>query len=366
MSARDGRRRIRVGVLGAGAWAVTTHLPVIVADPEVELVVVNRRDGDLARSIAERFGATRATTDWREAIDLGLDAVVVASPPNVHRAQVEAAVASGAHVLCEKPFAIRSTDAWAMTEAARVAGRHLLVAFGWNHMPLMTAAREVMEKRAIGRIEFVSIAINVAVRELLLHGTPYNSALGGVTPRSETFVDPAVSGGGTAPVTMSHVFGLGLFLSGLDALDVHCRTVDAHPGVDLHDVMSVGFEGGAIGAFTGTASHESVPRVEWHVSIHGDGGQLLLDSNHDEVIFGPARGEAVRVDLPPGAGVYDPRGPIRELLAVAKGGPPSDASPAEMGARTVELVEAALRSATTGRVESVRVARPSWAGRPSG
>ena len=72
---------------------------------------------------------------------MGLDAVVVASPPNVHREQVQAAIASGAHVLCEKPFAITAEDAWAMTDAARAAGRHLLVAFGWNFMPLMTAAR---------------------------------------------------------------------------------------------------------------------------------------------------------------------------------------------------------------------------------
>jgi predicted dehydrogenase len=348
-------------VIGAGAWAVTTHLPVIAADPDVELVVVNRRKGDVARAIAERFGAAHATTDWREAIDLGLDAVVVASPPNVHREQVEAAIASGAHVLCEKPFAIAATDAWSMADAAHQAGRHLLIAFGWNSMPLMTAAREIMVAQGIGRIEYVNIAINVAVRELLLHGIPYNSAVGGVAPQAETFVDPAISGGGTAPVTMSHVFGLGLFLSGLDALDIHCRTVDAHPGVDLHDVMSVGFAGGAIGAFTGTASHESVPRVEWHVSIHGEGGQLLLDSNHDEVVFGPARGEMIRVDLPPGAGIYNPRGPIRELLSVAKGGTPTDASPAEMGARTVELVEAALRSARTGRVEPVPAGRPAWA-----
>ena len=45
---------------------------------DVELVVVNRRNGDVARSIAERFGAAHATTDWREAIELGLDAAQVA------------------------------------------------------------------------------------------------------------------------------------------------------------------------------------------------------------------------------------------------------------------------------------------------
>lgn len=354
-------RRIRVGVIGAGAWATVTHLPVIAADPDVELVVVNRRSVETARAIAERFGAAHATGDWQEAIAMGLDAVVIASPPNVHREQVLAAIASGAHVLCEKPFAIRSEDAWAMAGAARSAGRHLLVAFGWNYMPLMTAARALMRERGIGEIEYVNIAINVAVRELLTNGIPYNSATGGIAPQAETFVEPAVSGGGTAPVTMSHVFGLASFLTGLDALDIHCRTVDARPGVDLHNVMSVGYEGGAIGAFAGTGSHESVPRVEWHVAVHGTGGQLLLDSNHDEVVFGPASGPAIRADLPPGAGVYDPRGPIRELLDVAKGGTPTDASPAAMGARTVELVEAALRSAASGRVEPVRAGRPAWA-----
>ena len=175
--------------------------------------------------------------------------MVVASPPNVHREQVEAAIASGAHVLCEKPFAIAATDAWAMADAARTAGRHLLIAFGWNYMTLMTAARDLMRSQDIGRIEYVNIAINVAVRELLIDGTPYNSAVGGVAPQAETFVDPAISGGGTAPVTMSHVFGLGQFLSGLDAVDIHCRTVDAQPGVDLHDVIA--------------AVHQNaVPRIE--------------------------------------------------------------------------------------------------------
>lgn len=354
-------RRVRVGVIGAGAWAVTTHLPVIAADPDAELVVVNRRNGDLARRIAERFGAQHATDSWEEALGYGLDAVVVASPPNVHRAQVTAAIAQGAHVLCEKPFAIRSADAWAMADAARSAGRHLLVAFGWNYMPLVTAARDLLRTRGIGRIEVVNIGIDVAVRELLTNGTPYNSATGGIALQPETFIDPAVSGGGTAPVTMSHVFGMAEFLTGLTAQDIHCRIVEAQPGVDLHDVMSVGYVGGAIGAFTGNASHESVPRVEWHVIIHGTGGQLLLDSNHDEVLFGPSSGERIRADLPAGAGIYDPRGPVRELLAVAKGGTPTDASPAPMGARTVELVEAALLSAGHGGVEPVPRDRPGWA-----
>jgi predicted dehydrogenase len=134
-------RKVRVGVIGAGAWAVTTHLPVIVADPNVELVVVNRRNGDLARSIAARFGAQHATDDWQEAIAMGLDAVVVASPPNVHREQVLAAIASGAHVLCEKPLAITAVDAWAMTDAAHEAASSCSSPSAGTHAPRPPPAR---------------------------------------------------------------------------------------------------------------------------------------------------------------------------------------------------------------------------------
>lgn len=360
MTSGTRRPRIRVGVIGAGAWATTVQLPPLVAEPDVDLVVVNRRDGDLARQIAERFGAARWTTDWQEVVSMDLDAVVVASPAGVHREQVVAALEAGTHVLCEKPFAIRSADAWAMADAARRADRSLLVAFGWNHMPLVQAARRLLDEGPIGRVESVVLSVNVATRELLLHGTTYNSAVGGIAPRAETFVDPAMSGGGTAPVTMSHAFGMALFLTRLDALDIHCRTLDTPSGIDLHDVMTVGFRGGAIGAFSGSSSHESVPQVQWHVGIVGEGGQLLLDSDTDTVRFAGASGEVRDADLGVGAGRYEPAGPVRELIAVCRGGSPSDASPATLGARTVELVEGALASAASGRVEPVPRDRPTW------
>lgn len=360
MTSAPARRAIRVAVIGAGAWATKVHLPTLVAEPDVELVVVNRRDADLARNIADRFGAARWTTQWQEALAEDLDAVIVASPASLHREQVVAALESGAHVLCEKPFAIHAADAWSMVDAARRTGRTLLVAFGWNHMPLVQAARRLLEEGSVGRIESVVLSINVATRDLLLHGTTYPSAVGGILPRAETFVDKAVSGGGTGPVTMSHAFGMALYLTGLDAIDIHCRTLDTPSGIDLHDVMTVGFRGGAIGGFSGTSSHESVPQVQWHVGIAGEGGQLLLDSDTETVQFASASGRVTEATLPGGAGAYEPAGPVRELLAVCRGGRPTDASPATMGARTVELVEAALLSAASGRVEPVPRDRPSW------
>ena len=353
-------RRVRVGIIGAGSWSNAVHLPALAARDDVELVVVVRRDGDLARRIADRFGVAHATDDWRAALGRGLDAVVVSSPPNVHREQVTAALESGAHVLCEKPFAITSDDAWEMVGASRRTGRTLLVAFGWNYMPLMQAARRLIDERGIGEIEFLTLEIRVAVRELLMRGTTYSSASGDVPPRAETFIRPEISGGGQAPVTMSHAFGVALFLTRLEAHEVSARMWDGPAGVDVHNAMVVAFEGGAIGAINGASAHESKPNVEWNIAILGSGGQLQLDSVTADVHFGSVDGHVYPADLPRDAGRYEPTGPIRELIAVAHGRAAGDESPAELGARTVELVDASYRSVASGRAEPVAsAARPA-------
>jgi predicted dehydrogenase len=356
-------RRVRVGVIGAGSWSNAVHLPALVGREDVDVVAISRRDGALARRIAERFDIPLATEDWQEVLRQELDAVVISTPPNVHLEQVTAALESGAHVLCEKPFAITSEAAWRMVEASRRTRRHLLIAFGWNYMPLMQGARRLAEERGIGDVEFLTLEIRVAVRELLMHGTAYNSASGEVPPRASTFIRPEISGGGQAPVTMSHAFGLALFLSRLDARDVYARMWHGPAGVDVHNAMIVDFVGGAIGAINGASAHESKPNVEWSVAIFGSGGQLQVDSTTADVHFGSQDGHVYRADLPPEAGRYEPAGPIRELIAVAKGGPPGDESPAELGARTVELVEASYRSVVSGRAEPVASpARPSGIG----
>ena len=347
-------RRVRVGIIGAGSWSNAVHLPALAAREDVELVVVCRRDGRLARETAERFGVAHATDDWQEALRYGLDAVVVSTPPNVHVDQISAALESGAHVLSEKPFAITSEDAWRMVDVSRRTGKHLLIAFGWNYMPLMQGARRLMDERGIGDIEFLTLEIRVSVRELLMLGTSYrNAASDIVPPKAETFVVPEISGGGQAPVTMSHAFGLALYLSRLEARSVYAQMWDGPIGVDVHDAMIVTFENGAIGAINGASSHESKPNVEWQVAIFGSAGQLQIDSVTAVVHFGSADGNVYRADLPPGAGTYEPAGPLRTLISVAQGGPVGEESPAELGAKTVELVEASFRSCRSGRAEAV-------------
>jgi hypothetical protein len=56
----------------------------------------------------------------------------------------------------------------------------------------------------------------------------------------------------------------------------------------------------------------------------------------------------------PGDGVYDCDGPPHALVDLALGKDVPNLSPGELGARTVEILDAAYRSARSGRLESVR------------
>ena len=145
--------RLRLGVIGAGSWAVGSHLPNLARwRDEVDFSIVNRRDAVLVERIRERFGFERATTDWHEVIAAKPDLVVVSSPASAHFEQVEAALLAGAHVLCEKPFTVDPREAWRIAQLAEEVRRTVVVAFGWNYNIMVTKAAEVIARDGgIGR-----------------------------------------------------------------------------------------------------------------------------------------------------------------------------------------------------------------------
>ncbi len=55
--------KLRLGVIGAGAWSVASHLPRLRRHRDlVEFVAVNRRDPEMAESVRSRFGFASAPT----------------------------------------------------------------------------------------------------------------------------------------------------------------------------------------------------------------------------------------------------------------------------------------------------------------
>ena len=129
--------RIRVGVVGAGSWTVSSHLPNLLRHEDVELVAVARKGPELLQRIQSDFGFGSASEDYRDVLAAGVDVCVVASPSGLHHEHARAALEAGCHVLCEKPFTIDAEQAWDLASYADEVGRALVVAFGWNSRPMV-------------------------------------------------------------------------------------------------------------------------------------------------------------------------------------------------------------------------------------
>ena len=129
--------QIRMGVIGCGSIAEIAHFPSIDRCPEAKLVAVCDINPDSAKSAASRWGAENWFTDYRDMYQKAkLDAVVIATPNNLHRNQAVAAARSGVHVVVEKPLAVTNVEAWDIVRACKEAGVKLMVGCDrrfWTH-----------------------------------------------------------------------------------------------------------------------------------------------------------------------------------------------------------------------------------------
>lgn len=121
--------------------------------PEIRLVAVADAYEPFAVDGARRFGYERAETSWQAIVDApDVDVVSVAIANELHRPVVEALLAAGKHVLCEKPLAPSVEDAKAMVVAAEAAETQSGVGFSFRRTPGINAIREQLESGALGDV----------------------------------------------------------------------------------------------------------------------------------------------------------------------------------------------------------------------
>jgi predicted dehydrogenase len=152
-----GSERLRIGLIGHGAWARRVHIPSIAMSPSAVLAAVCGPDADRARELAAQHGASLATADASEVIGSPeVDAVLIAAPNDVHPPAAIAAATAGKAVLCEKPLAVALADAKAMTRAAERARITNMTAFTWRLVPAARLAQTMIASGEIGRVFHVS------------------------------------------------------------------------------------------------------------------------------------------------------------------------------------------------------------------
>jgi predicted dehydrogenase len=248
---------VKLGLVGCGEVTRFKHLPALRRIDGVELVAVadldpQRRDAAGERfRIARRFPGVSALLAGTE-----VDAVGVCVPPAQHCEVALAALQAGKHVWIDQPLALDAGQCAALAEAARRAGRQVMVGFHMRFHRLVQAALPLLRSGALGSIESIRSLWNSPRRD---EGIP-------------AWRKRRADGGGALVEIGTQHFDLWRFLLGCEVREVFARSRD---GVreDESAAVSAVLDGGVLAV--ACLSERTGHAIE--IEISGDRGRLRLD-----------------------------------------------------------------------------------------
>lgn len=323
--------RIRIALAGAGIFARDAHVPALLAlQDRFEIVAIYSRTRENAESLA-------AALPFQPEITTNLDdlmrrddihAIDLLLPIDLLAPSVDLALASGKHVVSEKPMA---PDVATGERLLSIYSNHpkqvWMVAENWRYENAFRAAADFVASGALGAIYSVHWALSIPL-------VPGNKYYGTAWRRSGTFPGGFLMDGGVHHVAvLRQVLGE---IVGVSAMVKQMRA-DLPPADTLS--ASLEFASGVIGSYTVTYT----AGAPWNNALHltAEHGSLRLDRGLIEVTLD---GKAHPVTFSDNHSVND------ELTAFADAvqhGTQHRNPPAE-GLNDVAVVEAMLMSAQTG------------------
>ncbi len=333
-------KRLRVGVVGLGVGF--QHLSAFrnLSD-RYELAAVCdpvQAKRDLAVGL---LGVERGVESFDELVAKGdLDVVDVCTPPDLHRPMVERALASGCHVICEKPLSGSLADVDAIAACERESGRRLMPIFQYRFGRGIERLRRLVGAGVAGK------AYVASVETFWRRGADYYAA------EWRGRFDTELGG-----VCVSHaIHAHDLLQSVLGPVDTVFAHVDTRVNpIETEDcaVATLRFRSGALATLTatlGSARESSRLRIAFE-RLSAESSTRPYQPGSEPWTFEPmtpddaAAIDAALGDFEPGPELYD--GQFAALHAALESGADPPVTVADARA-SIELVTAIYHSARSG------------------
>ncbi len=190
--------RIGMGMIGAGTAASHAHLPAIAAEEQFDLLALCDRDRSRLEKAHRLYPAPMLSASPEEILDSpGIQAVIIATPPDSHAEIIRLAVTRGKHVLVEKPLACNTMECRDILMAAASAGVCLRVGHEKRFHPSLRRVHDLIQNGAIGDVYYGGIhwASNAKLDPNILIPEGYR------TGYEWRWANPAIGGG----IVMDHL-----------------------------------------------------------------------------------------------------------------------------------------------------------------
>ncbi|MGA1836672.1 Gfo/Idh/MocA family oxidoreductase [Herbiconiux sp. 11R-BC] len=147
---------LRWGIVAPG-WIAGYFAGAVNRHTHQKLAAVASRTLARAEAFAAEHGVDRAYGSYEELFgDPELDVVYIAAPQSEHLTLGLLAIASGKHVLIEKPLATNAADARTLVAAAREAGVLLMEAMWSRYQPQASVIRSLVTDGVIGEVSWIA------------------------------------------------------------------------------------------------------------------------------------------------------------------------------------------------------------------
>ena len=146
-------KKLKIAIIGNGGIAKGCHAPAYEKMDNVEIVAACDIIEERAKEMADRFGAAKWSTDYKEILDIpGLDAVDICTPNYLHSIIAVDALNNGINVFCEKPDAVSVEEAEKMKTAAEKSGKVLMVMRNNRYRGISSFLKSYIEDGKMGEI----------------------------------------------------------------------------------------------------------------------------------------------------------------------------------------------------------------------
>jgi predicted dehydrogenase len=279
---------LRAVVVGT-SFGARVHVPALRA-AGIEVAALVGRDPERTAARAETLGIGIAAISLSSALERadGATLVTVATPPDSHVEPVLEAIAAGAHVLCEKPFALSAADAATMTAAAEAAGVVALLGCEFRWATDEALAARLLRSGALGTPKLATFIQHSPLVATGLHGA-FNE---------EWWFDGDRGGGILNAAGIHYVDRFRTWLGDIAAVSATLQVAGARPADAAEDTYTVQlrFASGCTGLIQHCAAARGAPARLCRVigdrgSVSLDGGEVWLTDDE------PPRPVEVPADL---------------------------------------------------------------------
>ena len=315
---------MKIGVIGAGRWG-KKHIDEYTKMKNGKLLWVSDLSEENLNFCKEKYGVTNVSTDYNDVLSSDVGAVSICTANETHYKICKDALKAGKHVLVEKPLTLKSKEAYELVDIAKEQERLLAVGHIFRYNNAINEVKHRIENNYFGDLFYLRLQWTIQWMPEIYPDK-----------QLDIIVD-----------MMPHMYDIMNYLTGLWPKKITCFG-KAFMKKDLEDTAFIICEF-PNNIMTHTEIKWTLPEKVREVDVIGSKACAKIQAISQNVTVFEGSNDGEKLDIVPNNTLGNE---LRHFIDAIKNGS-IITNDGEIGAKTVELVEATYKSLETGKTISL-------------